>query len=831
MRFQIFEFFLKTIYVFSNSSDKQNKNMKFDENWVKEWINFDIGRKDLLEQIERIGIERNRNKNIPQSKYFDNFIVGEIIDHYNVVRNKDTFKIFKVNIGEKTLKIVCDSPNCQLNMKVAVFRYSYEEEHGKKDRSNKFSEGYLCRYDQLFFLKNNKNIIEIPKHLEVGSNIGKYLAQYSHRVFNTDSISNRKDFSCILGICRDISAINNKKINLKRKTIEKNVHLNHKGRANFYIKDPEYCPIVFSKIIKGVHVYSKTPDWMKERLSWNDFSTVDTINNIVNYVTLEMGQHVSVYDCRSIKGNIEIRKSKGNENIIFQKKKLNLIQDTLVISDENSTMSIAGMIKNEKFEINQNTSEILLICAFFNNQSIHKDIEHYFSEFCLHRSHNKDPDAIFNTLERASELITKFCGGIQGDVTEIVFKKYLPKLKEIVLDVKKIHRMIGCVLSIDKISQILVNLGFHVFSNIGLNKIKIKIPFWRRDIFSDEDIIDEIIRIYGYDNLPKRINNIPNIQENHMDSLHFLKKLLVYRGYHEIITYSFIDEKIQNLLFPRQNYIKLPDPMSSHMSVMRTSLIPGMLSTIQYNQRRQNNKIKIFESGHVFFTKKEMDNKAKMDQRLMLSAAITSHQNDRSWLQNSRETDFFDIKGDLEIILRSIIIKNYDVVFKKSISSTFDKEQFAKIYLCGEFLGHIGMLHREIERRLEINNRVFIFEILINKLLNNKNLSLSEKYEEISKFPINHRDISMIFREEIPAHEILIECQKVSLSLQNGIVVFSHIFDMYRGDPIKSGYKSISIGFTIQSSKKTMQEHEISRIVDLFVERINTKFSSNLRKK
>ncbi|ADD79548.1 phenylalanine--tRNA ligase subunit beta [Candidatus Riesia pediculicola] len=820
--------------------------MKFDETWIKEWIDFEIDSESLLEQITRIGIEVN--KIFPREKYLENMIVGKIVKISECFENKIPSKVLTVDIGKKLLKIFCNSLNSRLNMKVAVsIQKSYSIKNKKK--REQISEACLCRYNQIFFLKENRNIVEIPKNFSIGSKIGKHLIQYYQRTFDSSSVSNRKDFDYIFGIYRDIAAINRKKISFQKNKIKKNRKISHSSHVKLNITEPKYCPYIFSRVIKKVDVGIKTPDWMIERLSWNDVVTTNPINNIKNYVKLETGYSIFAYDFEKIRGSITIRRSKKNESIFLKEKKIDLLQNTLVISDEKSIISIIGITDNERFKIQKNTSNILLICAIFDFNLFSNSLNEYQYVYGLsskvNESQEKDSNMLLNTIERTSELITKICGGEVGKIIKFIYEdQCLKESRKIVLKLKKIHQTIGHRLSYKKISEILIHLGFKILSDSNYDQLEIKIPSWRKDVSIEEDIIDEIIRIYGYNNFPKESSR--NLQINSkvinnqrdlsmMDILYLLKRSLACLGYHEIITYSFINEKLQNLLFFNQNYIELPHPISSKMSVMRTSLIPGILSAVQYNQRRQNDQIKIFESGYTFFLKKNSSadsHQTKVTQKLMLSAAIVD-QKERSWFQENRKIDFFDIKGDLESILCSIKSDRKHFLFKKNLYyPIFDKEQSAEIYLDDKFFGIIGVIHKRIKEQLEIRKKIFVFEIIIENLLLNKDLFSIKKYKEISKFPMNQRDISMIFREEIPVSEILSECRRVSsFLLKKKIEVSSKIFDIYQGKSIKNGYRSISINFTIQNSQKTMREHEISNVVEIFINEMKKKFFAILREK
>lgn len=793
--------------------------MKLNESWLKEWLNLNLNTEQLLEQITMIGFDVNIIKSINFSK--NKIIVGEIVQFFDHP-SCSKYKIIKINIGKKKLlNFICDFCNYKIGMKVCVALpgvvLANEFKVEKKNIYSEISECFICSYNELFLLNSNK-VIELPNDYLIGDDINKYF-NFNENIFEIHSTQNRSDCLSVLGIVRELAAVNNIKLNI----FDTNF-LEKKNKINFpiYIEAVKACPRFLGRIIKNININTSIPIWMRKRLFFYGILPVNTIIDIINYVSIELGQPIYAYDFDKLEKFFAIRMAKEGENIIlFNDKKIILKSDTLVTSDEKGVLSIAGIIGGKRSFINKKTTNIFLESAYFNSSLICKESNFYsiFTDSSNRFISGVDFNIQYKSINRAVDLIINICGGTVENIIDVTNLNNLPKFKKIKLSKKKINRLIGFYISNIEILKILKNLGFKV--DLKDNFWYVTVPSWRFDIKIEEDLIEEIVRIYGYHKIPIIQPNFNLVNNFFFDKNFFLndvKNLLVNRGYNEIITYSFVDPKFQSLLFPKAKLINLSNPISLEMSSMRVSLIVGLLSTVIYNKNRQQSSFRFFEFGLCFLFNK---NSNSIFQEPMLSGIISGNRYKENWINEKRKVDFYDIKGDVECILRLTGCLD-NVSFKFYNFSTFHPFQSAKIYLNGIYIGFIGLIHPEIECKLELGGEVFVFELKWNLISKFTNF----KINEISKFPVSKKDISIVVPYNVLAEDLLLELKMMRLNK----VISIDLLDVYYGKNIKKGYKSITIRLYLQDFFGSLEEEEIINIINKCVFQLEIRFNSFLRK-
>ncbi|AMA64839.1 Phenylalanine--tRNA ligase beta subunit [Candidatus Arsenophonus lipoptenae] len=795
--------------------------MKLSEFWLREWVNPTISSVDLSKQMTMAGLEIDNIK--PVSGQFQDVLIGEIIKCVQHPNNKKLF-ITKINIGtKKLLNIICGDIKCRKGLKVAVAILGAVLSNNFKIKVMKvlgeYSEGILCSYADLGIYDNNHGIIELPHTAPIGTDIRNYL-KLNDNIFEVNLTPNRADCLSILGISREIAAINNIKMNtLKIKPVKSNDNIVFPIRIEAFIE----CPRFLGRVINGIDMTVQTPIWMKEKLRRSGFNPIDPVVDIINFVLLELGQPLHVYDLDHLNKTIIVRMAKKNEILILlDGKKLNLKQNTLIIADEKNVLGIAGIFVGKHAKINQKTTNILLDSAFFNPLTISFWARYYgFHTESSHRfERGVDPQMQYIAMERASKLIFEICGGIVGNIVDISHINHLPKVITLTLTRKKLDLLIGHKIPDTNVTQILQRLGFHVINE--KENWKVITPSWRFDIKIEEDLIEEVTRIYGYNNIPHVPLNVdlirPYDHESNL-SLKRVKTLLIDRGYNEVITYSFVNPKMQLLLYPNSDMLILPNPISSDMSVMRLSLLPGLLNTVIYNQNHQQNRIRIFETGLRFIP--DVLAEYGIRQELILAGLITGKRYIEHWAQEKREVDFFDIKGDVESILK-LTGKLNNIFYKSYSNSILHPGQSAKIYLKNSYIGYVGVIHPKINNKLNLYNRILVFELLWNKIQDR----IIPKANIISRFPANRRDIAIIIPEWIPAADVLEECKKIIVNH----IVSINLFDVYCGNSIAKGYKSLAISFILQDTERTLEEKEINATIDKYVDALKRRFQASLRK-
>lgn len=792
--------------------------IQFSEFWLRELANPFCNSKNLAEQFNMLGLEVEDVK--PVSLPFRGVLIGKIIKiivHPKIIN----LKIFTIDIGKKTINVVSNETNLKKGKKLVVAPSGSILPENIKIKVKKFyniiSEGIFCSFSTLMIDKKLTSIIELPKSAPTGYDFYKYY-KMDDNVFKVHVTPNRSDCLSILGIARDIAAIN--KINLSIPKISK-----IKTKIFDTIPIKTNCNLKFiylTRIIKNIDIKKSLSFCIIEKLRRSGIKNNNTITDIAKYILLEFGQPINFFDLDCVDDYLNIRMAKNNEIFCLSNKKIKLNTDTLVVADKNKILSIAG-VEGSNTHISHNTVNIIIESAFFHPKSIIEQIHKYklFNDVSYRYERGIDYEIQYKAIERATNLVLKNYGGSPGPITYNNFN-YIKKLsKKIFLRKKKLDNIIGYKIS-DNPVDILKNFGFKISIR---NKIgwMIKIPSWRFDINIEEDLIEEIIRIYGYNNI--KFKSYLTLNKNNNTHLHKVKTILANKGYQEIITYSFVDPKVQLLFHPKEKTLNIINPISKEMSVMRLSMLSGLTSIALYNQNRNKNKICLFESGICFIP----DEKEQFGvrQELILSALLSGNRYDDHWDLSKKFVDFFDIKGDLEFIL-DVGNKIKEIEFRiENSTSMLHPGQSATIYLNNIKVGIIGAIHPIIEKKLCFKSKVFIFEIYWNKIFNKNNDFI--KIKNISKYPINYRDISFFVYKNISVQLIINECKKFFKD-NNLDLCDVNIFDIYQNIDFKK-YKSISLRFTMQHINKTFKELEISDILTKCINKISNIFNIIIRDK
>lgn len=793
--------------------------MEFSEFWLREWVNPAIDSKTLADQITMVGLAVDAI--YPVAGFCSGVIIGQIVEcwqHPNVHKLWMT----KVNIGKKhTLNIICDAPNCRADLRVAVapvnallpgnLRIKANEIHGVS------SEGKLCSFSELEISNDHSGIIELPVDAPIGSDIRDYL-QLDDNIINISVTSNRADCLSLLGIAREVAVVN--RLPLQKLRIEPVVPAIN-DTLSIYVDVPNACPCYLVRVVKNIDISLNTPFLMKEKLRRCGICPTGTIVDIINYILLELGQPIHIFDLNNIDGIIHVRLAHHGEVLnMLDGSQIILSSDTLVIADQRKALTIAGIFGSTHSNITPYTCDIMLGCAFFNQSAIGCAPCYNLHTSSFYRYERCVDHALQQiAIERATTLLIAIYGGQPGPVVNVTNVEALPQPKIINLRRAKLDKLVGYAISDYDINDIFTRLGCQVTQTKDCWQVMA--PSWRFDITIEEDLVEEIIRIYGYDTIPK-IPIHTNLKiSNHRQTvvpLSRVKNLLVDRGYQEVITYSFINHKIQELLYPEQSPLLLPSPISVEMSAMRLSLWTGLLNTVVYNQNRQQQRIRLFESGLCFVPHSTAN--LGVRQNLMIAGVITGPRFNEHWDLVCHSVDFYDVKGDLEAILE-LVGKLDDTEFKAHANSALHPGQSAAIYLKDEIIGLIGVIHPLLEEKLNLHSRTMVFELYWEKFVEYK----VPKFNNISPFPVNRRDIAIVVAEDIPAVDIIAECKKVG----SHQLISINLFDVYRGKGIAEGFKSLAFSLILQDAAYTLTEKEINTIVARCVTALKHRFKASLR--
>ncbi|MGE9552185.1 phenylalanine--tRNA ligase subunit beta [Erwinia amylovora] len=794
--------------------------MKFSELWLREWVNPAIDSAALSEQITMAGLEVDGVDAVAGA--FHGVVVGEVVE-CGQHPNADKLRVTKINVGgDRLLDIVCGAPNCRQGLKVAVATVGAVLPGDFKIKAAKLrgepSEGMLCSFSELGITDDHNGIIELPLDAPVGTDIRDFL-QLDDSTIEISVTPNRADCLGIIGVARDVAVLN--KMALTEPEITP-VAATIQDTFPIRVDAVDACPRYLGRVVKGINVKAATPLWMKEKLRRCGIRSIDPVVDITNFVLLELGQPMHAFDLDRIDGGIVVRMAEEGETLtLLDGSEAKLNTDTLVIADRHKALAMGGIFGGEHSGVNEETANVLFECAFFSPLSItgrarrhglHTDASHRYER-------GVDPQLQFKAMERATRLLLDICGGEAGPIIDVTNEATLPKRATIKLRREKLDRLIGHVIADSDVSDILRRLGCEVTEGDGFWQATA--PGWRFDMEIEEDLVEEVARVYGYNNIPDVPVQAGLVMTAHHEanlSLKRVKAMLVDKGYQEAITYSFVDPKIQALLHPGDEHLVLPSPISVEMSAMRLSLWTGLLSAVVYNQNRQQSRVRLFESGLRFVPDTQANLGIRQD--VMLAGVISGTRYEEHWDLARQAVDFYDLKGDLESVL-DLTGKLSDIQFRAETNPALHPGQSAAIYLQNKRIGFIGVVHPELERKLDLNGRAVVFELEWDKVADR----VLPDASEISRFPANRRDIAVVVAENVPAADIITECKKVGVNQVVGV----NLFDVYRGKGVNDGFKSLAISLILQDTGRTLEEEEIAATVAKCVAALEERFQATLR--
>ncbi|EFL79210.1 phenylalanine--tRNA ligase subunit beta [Actinobacillus pleuropneumoniae] len=794
--------------------------MKFNESWLREWVNPAVSTEQLCDQITMLGLEVDDVE--PVAGAFSGVVVGEVVECAQHP-DADKLRVTKVNVGgDRLLDIVCGAPNCRQGLKVACATEGAVLPGDFKIKKTKLrgqpSEGMLCSYSELGIKEDHSGIIELPADAPIGKDFREYL-DLNDVAIEISLTPNRADCLSIAGIAREVGVINRAEV---KAPVISEVPATIADKVAVELQAPEACPRYLARVVKNVNVKATSPLWLQEKLRRCGIRSIGPIVDITNLSLLELGQPMHAFDASKIDGAIQVRMAKeGEELVLLDGTTAKLQPNTLVIADSKGALAMAGIFGGEASGVNENTTDVVLESAFFaplaitgraRQYGLHTDASHRFER-------GVDPQLARDAMERATALLLEICGGEAGEIVEAVSEQHLPKRNTVTLRRSKLDAVIGHHIEDETVTDILTRLGLNViFANDSWTAVA---PSWRFDIEIEEDLIEEVARIYGYNSIP---NNSPLAHltmkgtPEKLLEVNRIRTALVDSDYQEVVTYSFVDPKKQALLHPNQEALILPNPISSEMSAMRLSLLTGLLDTIAYNQSRQQTRVRIFEGGLRFIPDAAAESGIR--QELVFGAAIVGDKRPVHWESKGEAVDFFDLKGDMERVL-SLTSARHDLKFVVKQFPALHPGQSAAIMLDGKEIGFIGSIHPSIVQKLGIKGKPVVFEILGDAIANRP----VPAAKEISKFPANNRDIAVVVDENVPAGDVLDACRHAG-----GVkLVAVNLFDVYRGANLAAGKKSLAISLTVQDTEKTLEEEEISTVIQAVLAELAQRFQAYLR--
>ncbi|MCF6764781.1 phenylalanine--tRNA ligase subunit beta [Thiotrichales bacterium 19S3-7] len=792
--------------------------MKVSYQWLNEFVQTDLSLKALSEQLTLAGLEVDSVE--PVAAEFSKVVVGEVINKHKHP-DADKLSCCKVNVGDEVLDIVCGAANVIEGMKVAVALVGAKlpaVEIKKSKLRGQSSNGMLCSERELGLSDEHNGIMALADNAPIGEDVRHYL-QLDDTSIEVDLTPNRADCLSVEGIAREVAALNRlvyKPVDIKPIAAEISEHI------EIELRDVYSCPKYVGRIVHNVDAMAKSPLWMTEKLRRCGIRPISIIVDITNYVMLEIGQPMHAFDLNKIEGGIVVRMADESEKLtLLDGNEITLTNDTLVIADHQKALALAGIMGGEASAVTDNTKDILLESAFFlpiaiagkaRSYGLHTDSSHRFER-------GVDPALAERAIERATELLVDLACGTASDVIIKSDSKYLPKKETILLNRARINRLLGLEITADEIVSILTALGFRVKNIHDTEKWQIEVPSWRFDISIEEDLIEEIARLYGYENLPQTLPDmsipIVKIQESAMDSLK-VKNLLISRGYQEAITYSFIDPKFDCFFASHHKSLALKNPIASDMAVMRQSLIPGLLVSLKNNMHRQQSRIRNFEVGNCFI----YNEKGELEQKQMLAGIVSGMLTPLQWSKMS-ESDFYDVKSDVAMLL-SITREQFGFKPIKNLPYLHSGRSAVIVNQAGEQVGVIGQIHPNLQKLVSLKGKApIIFELNWEKLDQIK----LPKFSNWSKYPSISRDIAIVVDENIAVETI----RQSIIDAGGELLLDVGVFDLYQGDNLPKNKKSVAFNLILQDSSKTLKDEDINQVVDQLVAQLEENYKATLR--
>lgn len=791
--------------------------MKFSEQWLRGWVSPQVSRDELVARLSMAGLEVDSVT--PAAGVFSGVVVGEVLSTEQHP-DADKLRVCQVSNGAETFQVVCGAPNVRPGLKIPFAMIGAELPGDFKIKKAKLrgveSNGMLCSQAELQVGEGNDGLMELPADAPVGQDVRVYL-ELDDASIEVDLTPNRGDCLSVAGLAREVGALYDAVVTRPQVAVVPAVH--DEVRPVDVIASAA-CPRYLGRVIRNVDLSRPTPLWMVERLRRSDVRSIDAAVDITNYVMLELGQPLHAFDLAEINGGIRVRMAEeGEKLVLLDGQEVSLRADTLVIADHQRALAIAGVMGGEHSGVSATTRDIFLESAFFDqiavagkarSYGLHTDASHRYER-------GVDWQLAREAMERATGLLLEITGGEAGPVIETVSDQHLPSVEPIILRAERIEQMLGMKMDAAEIERLLTALGLTVAPHAS-EQWRVEVPSHRFDITLEVDLIEELARLHGYNRLPVRYPQArlaPQPRAEARSDLPALRRLLVARGYQEAITYSFIDQKWFELFSPGVEPLLLANPISADMSAMRSSLWPGLVKSLQHNLNRQQDRVRLFESGLRFVGQLE-----GLKQEPMLAGVICGSRLPEGWAQGRDVVDFFDVKADVEAVL-GFAGAQADFRFVPGSHPALHPGQTARIERDGREVGYIGALHPELSKTLGLDRPVFVFELVLAEVATGR----LPKFHELSRFPEVRRDLALLADRDVSATAVLDVIRENAGEWLTDL----RLFDVYQGKGIDPLRKSLAVGLTWQHPSRTLTDDEVNASTHQILTSLEARLNATLR--
>ncbi|MDH4610382.1 phenylalanine--tRNA ligase subunit beta [Pseudomonas sp. BN102] len=792
--------------------------MKFSEDWLRSWVSPQVSRDELVARLSMAGLEVDSVT--PVAGAFSGVVVGEVLSTEQHP-DADKLRVCQVSNGSETFQVVCGAPNVRPGLKIPFAMIGAELSDDFKIKKAKLrgveSSGMLCSASELQISDDHDGLMELAADAPVGQDIRAYLG-LDDVIIELGLTPNRGDCLSMSGLAREVGALYDAPVTRPQVAA---VAPAHDEVRPVEVSAPAACPRYLGRVIRNVDLSRPTPLWMVERLRRADVRSIDAAVDITNYVMLELGQPMHAFDLAEINGGIRVRMAEeGEKLILLDGQEVTLRPDTLVIADHTRALAIAGVMGGEHSGVSAKTRDLFLEAAFFDtiavagkarSYGLHTDSSHRFErgvDFQLARE----------AMERATGLLLEIVGGEAGPIIEAASQEHLPQVAPVTLRAERIAQMLGMEMDAAEVERLLTALDLKVTAD-SAGQWRVDVPSHRFDISLEVDLIEELGRLYGYNRLPVRYPQArlaPTARSEAAVELPALRRLLVARGYHEAITYSFIDPKLFELFNPGVKPLMLANPISADMAAMRSSLWPGLVSALQHNLNRQQSRVRLFESGLRFVGQLE-----GLKQEPMLAGVLCGSRLPEGWANGRDAVDFYDAKADVEAVLGAAGALDA-FSFVPGEHPALHPGQTARIEREGRLVGFLGALHPELAKVLDLDQPVYLFELVQAEVMQGK----LPKFSELSRFPEVRRDLALLVDREVPAEAVLATIREAAGEWMTDL----RLFDVYHGKGIDPLRKSLAVGLTWQHPSRTLTDDEVNNTTQNIVTSLEDRFNATLRK-
>lgn len=791
--------------------------MKISENWLRTWVNPAIDSDTLSDQLTMLGLEVDELA--PVAKPFTGVVIGEVLT-VEQHPDADRLRVTTINIGSgEPLQIVCGAPNVRVGMKAPVATIGAVLPGDFKIKKGKLrgveSQGMLCGASEIDLEDKIDGLLELPADAPVGVNIREYL-KLDDNVIDISITPNRGDCFSIRGIAREISVINKLQmnepvINTVAATIadEKKVVISTEG-----------APRYLGRVVKNVNIKAATPEWMQQALSRSGIRTHSILVDVTNYVLMELGQPMHAFDLSKIEGTVHVRQATQQEKLqLLNDQEVELQEDIMVIADDQKALAIAGIMGGLASSVTDDTTDIFLESAFFAPLAIAGRAR----RFGLHTDSSQryergvDFELPLIAMNRASQLIQELAGGEFGPITVAEKTDLLPKREAIELKQAQVDQLLGYQVAGEFIADALTRLGCKVTVKAE-GEWSVVPPSHRYDMAIYQDLIEEVARIDGYDNIQISLPSMDVKFAKYQDRFELaeLRQTIVTLGYQEAISFSFADAKLEKQLNPEVKPLMLANPISSDLAAMRSTLLSSLIPCVQYNLNRQQSRVRFFEFG-LRFDYQNAKSIEDLQQTPTLALVAVGSQAPESWHAKPQPMDFFDFKGEVEEILAA---GRVSVEYVRSERAWLHPGQSADILVDGKSIGYLGRLHPSLENELDLST-TWVAELDQTAVLQ----SYVSNFTELSRFPSVRRDIALLISDNINVRDI----QQLIEQTGGELLDSTWLFDVYTGQGVEDGKRSLAFALLWQHPSRTLEDAEIKSGMDNIIQVLENTYQATLR--